>query len=146
MAKKNLKEAAARGADLFFSTADTQHAQDTQYTQSTQNTDKPHKAQEEQPAQLAQTVRDMQDAIATQEAERTAHKEIKKAETAARKASRKRLNIEISASGYDYVRVMAGITGKSVTAFIAALIDREAATNNETYTKAREIIDNAREQ
>jgi hypothetical protein len=142
--KRGLQEAAARGADLFFSAADAQHAQDTQETQHAQQTVMPHKAQDEQPAQLAQTVQEMQEAIITQEAERAARKEARKAETAARKASRKRLNIEISAESYDYIRIMAGITGTSVNAFLAALIDREAATNNETYKAARELINNAR--
>ena len=141
MAKKDLTAAAARGADLFFSANDTHNTQDTQETQHTQKT---HKAQDMQPAQVAQAVQEMQQDIVTREQEKTARKEARKAATAARRASRKRLNIEISGSGYDYVSVMAGITGVSVTKFIADLIDREAATNNATYKAAKEIINNAR--
>lgn len=148
MAKKDLTAAAARGADLFFSAADAHNTQETQNAEHAQQTVKPHKAQEENPAQLAQTVQEMEQAIITQEAEHAAQKQARldarKAETAARRASRKRLNIELSAAGYDYVKVMAGITGTNVTRFISDLIDKEAETNNATYKAAKELIDNAR--
>ena len=140
MAKKDIQAAAARGADLFFSAND---AQKTQLTQPTQQTVKPHKAQDEQPAQLAQTVQEMQEAITTQE---TRKAEKKAARAAAKKAEKRRLNIEITSGGFDYVSVMAGITGVSVTRFISDLIDREAATNNATYKAAKELINNARKQ
>lgn len=143
MAKKDLKAAAARGADLFFSAND---AQETQETQNTQHTVKPHKAQDTQQTQLAQEVQEMQEEINTQEAAREERKKARKAETAARRATRKRLNIDISKAGYDYIAVMAGIKGVSVTRFISDLIDREAETNNELYKAAKELIDNARNQ
>ena len=136
MAKKDLAAAAARGADLFFSANDTQNTQETQLAQPTV---KPHKAQDEQPAQLAQTVQEMQNAI-------TAHETEKAAQKAAKQANKRRLNIEITSGGYDYVSIMAGITGVSVTKFISDLIDREAATNNSTYKAARELIENARKK
>ena len=135
MAKKDLSAAAAKGADLFF----TQNSQNTQDTQPAQVTDQPHRAQDEQPAQLAQTVQEMQQAIID--------KEQRKAElAAAKKANKKRLNLEISLASYDYVSIMAGITGVSVNKFISDIIDREAATNNQTYLAAKEIIANARKQ
>ena len=138
MAKKDLAAAAARGADLFFSAND---AHNTQETQPAQHTQKPHKAQDEQPAQLAQTVQEMQEAIITHETQKA---QDKAARAAAKKASKKRLNIEITSGGFDYISVMARITGVSVTRFISDLIDREAATNNVTYKAAKELIDNAR--
>ena len=139
MAKKDLAAAAARGADLFFSANDTQPTQPTQNTQPTQSTVTPHKAQDEKPAQLAQTVQEMQSAIVTHETEKAARK-------AEKQANKKRLNIEITSGGYDYVSIMAGITGVSVTRFISDLIDREAATNNAMYKAAKELISNARKQ
>lgn len=138
MAKKDLTAAAARGADLFFSANDAQKTQDTQPAQYTQ---KPHKAQEEQPAQLAQTVQEMQDAITTRETQKAQEKAARAAE---KKASKRRLNIEITSGGYDYVSIMSRITGVSITRYISDLIDREAATNNETYKAAKELINNAR--
>ena len=140
MARKDLAAAAARGADLFFSANDARNTQDTQPAQPTQ---KPHKAQDEQPAQLAQTVQEMQEAIITRETQKA---EEKAARAAAKKAAKRRLNIEITSGGYDYVSIMAGITGVSVTKFISDLIDREAATNNSTYKAARELIENARKK
>lgn len=156
MAKKDLKAAAAKGADLFFSAANEQNAQYTLHTQDIQDTPdiqdtlnaQPvlnlQKAQDMQPAELAQTVLDMEQAIITQEQERAQRKEARKAETAARHAAKKRFNVEISRESYDYLAVMAGITGVSVNRFLSDLIDREAATNSATYTAAKELIQNAR--
>ncbi len=144
MAKKDLHAAAAKGADLFFSAAHTQETQNTEYTQDTQSVVIPHRAQDEQHAQLAETVQDMQQSIIEQEQARQRRRESRKAETAARQAKKKRFNAEISLESYDYLAVMAGITGVSVNRYLSDLIDREATTNNATYKAAKELIQNAR--
>lgn len=99
MAKKDLKAAAARGADLFFSAADTEHTQDTEYTR---DTTQPHKAQEEQPAQLEATIEDMQAAIEADEQRR----QERQREREQRKADEKRVNIALSSKGYEYCKIM----------------------------------------
>ena len=132
MAKKDLKAAAARGADLFFSAADTEQTHDTQ------NAVTPHKAQDEQPAQLAETIEDMLAAIEADEQRRQERKQ--------RKAEAQRVNIAISRAGYEYCKIMGAVTGKGIGRFIADMIDREAATNNDLFNRAKEIIDDARQK
>lgn len=134
MAKKDLRAAAAQGADLFFSNTDGTH--NTNNTDNTQDTHKAHKAQDEDPAQLAQTIQDMSNAIEADEAARQERKQ--------RKAEEKRINICITTTGYEYCKIMGSITGKGISRFISDLIDREATTNDETYKKAKELIKDAR--
>ena len=134
MAKKDLRAAAARGADLFFSAADAEQAQDTH---DTENTVTPHKAQDEQPAQLAETIEDMHAAIEADEQRRQERKQ--------RKAEEQRINIAITRTGYEYCKVMGAVTGKGIGRFISDLIDREAATNNDLYNRAKGIIEDARQ-
>lgn len=141
MAKKDLKAAAARGADLFFSAADIDNTQNTDYTHDTHDTAQPHKAQDEQPAQLAETIEDMQAAIEADEQKR----QEKQKEREQRKADEKRVNIALSSKGYEYCKIMGAVTGKGMGRFIADLIDREATTNNDIYNRAKGIIDDARQ-
>ena len=133
--KKDLKAAAARGADLFFSATDAQDAQKMQEIQDVQNVIHPHKAQDEQPAQLVETIQEMQAAIEADEQRRQERKQ--------RKADEKHVNICLSKASYDYCKTMGGITGKGMTRFIAELIEREAATNNDLYNRAKEILNDA---
>lgn len=131
MAKNDLKAAAARGADLFFSAANAEQTQDTQ------NTAAPHKAQDEQPAQLAETIEDMQATIEADEQRRQERKQ--------RKAEERRVNIALTQSGYQYCKIMGSITGKGMSRFISDLVDREAATNNDIFNRAKGVIDDARQ-
>jgi len=55
-----------------------------------------------------------------------------------------RMNISLTPSGVGYVKVMAGITGKSVTQYISDIVDKDAAANAERYQKARELMEDAR--
>lgn len=137
MAKKDLKAAAARGADLFFSATDAEQAQDTH---DTPNAIQPHKAQEEQPAQLAETIEDMHAAIEADEKRRQERKQ----ERLQRKQDEKRLNVILTRAGYDYCKVMGAISGKGISRFISDLILREAETNNDLYNRAKEILNDAR--
>ena len=131
-AKKDLTGAISTGIDRLFSANDPQQAQPAQVTQEVQ---KPHKAEEVPQAQLEADL----DAMAAMTAAAEARK------TAGRKGFKmQRLNISLTPSEYDYVRIMAGVTGKSQTRFIGDLIDKDRAANAATYEKAKELISDAR--
>lgn len=134
-AKKNLQGAISSGIDRLFSANDPQQAADTQPAQMTQEVQKPHKAEEVSDEQRAADLEEMQRMTAAAEARKTSGRKGYKMQ---------RLNISLTPSEYDYVRIMAGVTGKSQTRFIGDLISREASANSETYEKAKEIIANAR--
>ena len=140
-AKKNLQGAISSGIDRLFSANDPQQAADTQPAQMTQEVQKP---QQPQKPRKAEDVSDEQRAADIEEMQRmTAAAEARK--TSGRKGYKmQRLNISLTPSEYDYVRIMAGVTGKSQTRFIGDLISREASANSETYKKAKELIENAR--
>lgn len=133
MVKKDLTAAAAKGADLFFTTSDAQDAAI------------PHKAQEESAEQLEATIQDMHEAIITQEQERAARREAQKAATAEKHASKRRITIEVSRALYDYVAVMAGISGTNGTRYVIDLIERDKELNGDIYSKAKELV-NARKR
>lgn len=135
-AKKDLRTAAARGADLFFSAVDAEHTDDTHDTHNTENTIQPHRAQDEQPAQLAETIQDMTAAIEADEARKQERKRTKREEI--------RVNIAITPTGYEYAKIMGSISGKGMGRFIADLLDREASTNNAAFLQAKELIKNVR--
>lgn len=128
-AKKDLTGAISMGIDRLFSANDTQQAQVTQQVK------QPHKAGEVPNEQRAADVDEMAAMTAAAEARKTAGRKGYKMQ---------RLNISLTPSEYEYIQVMAGITGKSLTRFIGDLIDRDKAANAETYQKAKEIISNAR--
>lgn len=134
-AKKNLQGAISSGIDRLFSANDPQQAADTQPAQMTQEVQKPHKAEEVSDEQRAADLEEMQRMTAAAEARKTSGRKGYKMQ---------RLNISLTPSEYDYVRIMAGVTGKSQTRFIGDLISREASANSETYKKAKELIENAR--
>lgn len=134
-AKKNLQGAISSGIDRLFSANDPQQAADTQPAQMTQEVQKPHKAEEVSDEQRAADLAEMERMTAAAEARKTSGRKGYKMQ---------RLNISLTPSEYDYVRIMAGVTGKSQTRFIGDLISREASANSETYRKAKELIENAR--
>ena len=141
MAKKNLQGAISTGIDKLFSANDPQQEQnqqqeqDTKQAQMTQEAPQPHKADEVTQEQRAADIEEMAAMTAAAEARKTAgHKGYKM----------QRLNISLTPSEYDYVVIMAGITGKSQTRFIGDLIAREAERNSDVYQKAKELIKNAR--
>lgn len=130
--KKDLTGAISTGIDRLFSANDQQKATEAQQTQQAQQ---PHKAGEVTEAQRTADVDAMTAMIEAAEARKTAgHKGYKM----------QRLNISLTPSEYDYVQIMAGITGKSLTRFIGDLISAEAKRNAETYKQAKELIKNAR--
>ena len=149
--KKDLQGAITRGVDLMFSANDEQaaeapvavEAQDTQEAveQEAQEAIQVHeakqayKAQDVTPEALTSAIADMEAKIEAAEARRTQ----------GRKGFQlPRLNITLTPSGVEYVRVMAGITGKSVTRYISDIVDRDAAANAERYQKAKELMQDAR--
>ena len=131
-AKKDLTGAINTGIDRLFSANDPQQEQQTQQTQEVTH---PHKAEEVSNEQRAADVDEMAAMTAAAEARKTAGRKGYKMQ---------RLNISLTPSEYEYITIMAGITGKSLTRFIGDLIDRDKAANADTYKKAREIINNAR--
>lgn len=122
--KKNLTGAINTGIDKLFSVHDEPLVQEAPQA---------HRAQDVPQEALAQDIKDMQTMLAEE------HR------TQGRKGCKMpRLNISLTPSGMDYVRVMAAISGKSVTRYISDLIDREAAANAAIYEQAKEIVKNAR--
>lgn len=121
--KKDLTGAITRGADLFFSANDAvQEAQEAQ---------KPYKAQEASKEQLEATIQEMQAYIEAQETRRTqGRKGLKMA----------RMNMSFTPSNMDYLKVMAGINGMTITRFMNLIIEQHAEANAERYQKAKEIM------
>lgn len=131
-AKKNLTGAISNSIDRLFSANDPQTAANTQVTQEARKT---YKANEVTQEQRTADVEDMAEKIAAAEARKTAGRKGYKMQ---------RLNISLTPSEFDYVRIMSRITGKSQTRFIGDLISREAERNADAYRKAKEIIEDAR--
>ena len=135
MAKKDLTGAISTGIDKLFSANDAKKVKEAKQAKIAQATQEPHKADEVPQEQLTADLDDMAAMTAAAEARKTAgHKGYKM----------QRLNISLTPSEFDYVQVMAGITGKSQTRFIGDLISREAERNADLYKQAKEIIKNAR--
>ena len=132
-AKKDLTGAISTGIDRLFSANDPQTAADAQPAQMTQQAAQPHKAGEVTDEQRAADIDEM--AAMTADAGKTAGRKGYKMQ---------RLNISLTPSEYDYVQIMAGVTGKSLTRFIGDLISREAERNSEVYQQEKELIKNAR--
>lgn len=134
-AKKDLTGAISTGIDRLFSANDPQTAADAQPAQMTQQAAQLHKAGEVTDEQRAADIDEMAAMTAAAEARKTAGRKGYKMQ---------RLNISLTPSEYDYVQIMAGVTGKSLTRFIGDLISREAERNSEVYQQAKELIKNAR--
>jgi len=149
--KKDLQGAITRGVDLMFSANDEQAAeapvaveahdtqeaveQETQEVIQVREAKQAYKAQDVTPEALTSAIADMEAKIEAAEARRTQ----------GRKGFQlPRLNITLTPSGVEYVRVMAGITGKSVTRYISDIVDKDAAANAERYQKAKELMQDAR--
>lgn len=136
-AKKNLQGVISAGIDRLFSANDAeQEAANTQKGNMTQEAQPTHKAKEVSQEQRAKDIEDMTAMIEAAEARKTAGRKGFKMQ---------RLNISLTPSEFEYVRIMAGITGKSQTRFIGDLISREAERNADAFNKAKEIIENARQ-
>ena len=121
--KKDLSGAIARGADLFFSTHDApQQAHEAQ---------EPYKAQEASEAQLKAVIAQMEQRIEAQEARRTQGRKGLKMP---------RMNMSFTPSNMDYLRVMAGIQGMTVTRFMNQIIEEHIEANAERYQRALEVM------
>ena len=120
-AKKDLT-GAIRGADLFFSANDAQEAQEV---------GKPYKAQEVSQAQIEATVQEMQSSIEAQENRRTQGRKGYKMP---------RMNMSFTPSNMDYLKIMAGVNGMTITRFMNYLIEQHAEANAVRYQKAKEIV------
>ena len=144
MAKKDLKAAATRGADLFFSGSDeAQEQQEAYEVAQAPEAMQPHKAGEESPEALAATIEAMQQDIEADAERKRAAAEAR--QTQGRKGyNMPRLMITLTPSGMEHVKVMAGLTGKSVTRYISDLVTKDAEANKELFEKAKELMKNAR--
>lgn len=133
--KKDLAGAITRGADLFFSVNDEQQeaaeAQQVTEAQEAQEAPKAYKAQEATKEQLEAVVYTMQEQIEAAEARRTQGRKGLKMP---------KMNMSFTPSNMDYIRVMAGVTGMTVTRFMNYIIEQHADTNAERYKKAKELM------
>lgn len=130
--KKDLSASIHSGLDKFFS------ANDVPMTQEVPKEDeapKAHKAGEVSQEQMTADIEEMQALTEAAEARKTQGRKGYKMQ---------RLNISLTPSEYEYISIMSGLTGKSLTRFIGDLIDREAEANNEAFKAAKELIKNAR--
>lgn len=127
--KKDLTSAINRGTDLFFSAND---AQEVQHTHDAQEAQQPRRAQEASEAELKAVIEQMQQSIEAQEARRTQGRKGLKMP---------RMNMSFTPSNMDYLRVMAGISGMTVTRFMNSIIEQHAEANAERYQRAREVMD-----
>ena len=125
--KDALTGAIKTGADLFFSANDTPTGADPDDLAPVK-----HRAQDETPAQLQDTIDAM--ATANQEAadEKAANRELKK--------NGAHIVVNMTPSMAQYIKVMSKISGKSMSAYINAMIEREAAQNADLYRAAQEIV------
>lgn len=133
--KKDLQGAITRGADRFFSVNDepqeAQGALDAIEAQEDNEAHAPRKAQEVPKAQLEATVLTMQEQIEAAEARRTQGRKGLKMP---------RMSMAFTPSNMDYMKVMAGVSGMTVTRFMNHIIEQHAATNAEKYRKAKELM------
>lgn len=147
MAKKNLQTAIKTGADLFFSganeVAEQREAEQAYEVSEATEAIQPHKAQDESPEALQTTIAAMQTAIAADAAAKLAAAEAR--QTQGKKGCKMpRMMLTLTPSAMEYVKVMAGITGKSQTRYISDLVEKDAEANRELYDKAKELMKNAR--
>lgn len=123
--KKDLSGAITRGADLFFSAHDTQEAQEPEQAQ------QPYKAQEASEAQLKAVIAQMEQRIEAQETRRTQGRKGLKMP---------RMNMSFTPSNMEYLRVMAGISGMTITRLVNQMIEQHAEANAERYQRAKEVM------
>ena len=120
--KKDLSGAITRGADLFFSAHDVQEPEQVQ---------QPYKAQEASEAQLKAAIEQMEQRIEAQEARRTQGRKGLKMP---------RINMSFTPSNMEYLRVMAGISGMTITRLVNQMIEQHAEANAERYQRALEVM------
>ena len=166
--KKDLHGAIARGADMFFSVNDAQvaavvndakvaqtdkipyiadkvydahevdvaqhDAQDIQEQHAHYDTHA-YKAQDANQEDLETKSRDMRNKLEAAETRRTQGRKGYKMP---------RVSISLAPSAMEYVRIMAGITGKSITQYISDMVDKDAEVHAERYQRAKEIIKDVR--
>lgn len=131
--KKDLKAAAARGADIFF-TGTTEAMQDTDAMQE-------HEASEDIEVCKDTMIYDVIEASDDDAPRKAAEAR----QTQGRKGCKlSRTLITLTPSGMEYLKTMAALTGKSVTRYISDLVDRDAEKNKAIYEQAKELRKNAR--
>ncbi len=124
--KKDLQGAISTGIDRLFSANDAQQPIEAQ---------EQHRADDVSTEQREADIEEMTKMIEAAEARKTSgHKGYKM----------QRLCISLTPSEFDYVRIMAGITGKSMTRFIGDLVSKEASENSDIYKQAKGLIMDAR--
>ena len=57
-----------------------------------------------------------------------------------------RINMAFSPQNLEYLRIMAGIRGISITKYVNALIERDRAQNGETFAAAKKLAGESSEQ
>lgn len=85
-----------------------------------------------QQPQETQEVQEEQPALDVQEAQATQGR---------KGAKMPRINMAFTPSNLDYLRVMAGIKGMSITRYVNALVEKEREENGATYDAAKKLID-----
>lgn len=71
------------------------------------------------------------------------HRDSVLAQTQGRKGAKlPRINMAFSPQNLEYLRVMAGLKGQSVTKYVNALVEQDMALNVEAYTAAKKIAGN----
>lgn len=71
------------------------------------------------------------------------HRDPVPAQTQGRKGAKlPRINMAFSPQNLEYLRVMAGLKGQSVTKYVNALVEQDMALNVEAYTAAKRITGN----
>lgn len=127
--KKDLQGAIKRGADLFFSEND--ETKETHEEQEAQEVQETYKAQDVSDEQLQGVILDMQKQLEAQEEQRTQGRKGLKMP---------RMNMSFTPSNMEYLKIMAGISGITVTRYVNTLIEQDAANNTERYQKAKHLM------
>lgn len=127
--KKDLQGAIKRGADLFFSEND--ETKETHEEQEAQEVQETYKAQDVSDEQLQGVILDMQKKLEAQEEQRTQGRKGLKMP---------RMNMSFTPSNMEYLKIMAGISGITVTRYVNTLIEQDAANNTERYQKAKHLM------
>ena len=90
--------------------------------------------------QQPQTVLDV--LINTEEPEAEVQNDQESLRTQGRKGMKlPRINLAFSQANYDFIRVMAGIKGQTLTQYINGIIDAERERSSEVYEKAKALVD-----
>ena len=153
--KKNLTESINNGMDKFFSANDaqaadeqvTQDAQDVNEVTEAETAQKTAKASKTNKAAKTAKAQDKEEAITDNETleDQEVFDASEERHTQGRKGMKlPRMNIALTPSQFDFVRVMSRIQGISMTNYIGYLISKEMKNNADVYQKAKELIDSVR--